>query len=439
MGRDGCPEELREVEGIVWTPEHKKAYRLFCQGRSFFLSGPAGVGKSTLINEIKQYFKPEQIAITGSTGMAAILLGGVTLHMFAGVFSTSATPETLVRKMTSAKKKEVAEVEVLVMDEVSMLNADTLDTVDAILQEVRNNRRPFGAIQVIMAGDFRQLPPVVKAYGPGAAQKIADSMPFNSKVWRRARIQTVELTHVFRQADEEFAFMLSRVRIGSMTRSVINAIRECTASWEDRGIEPPEFVPHISARNESADQRNREQFDMIDGAPQMYRASFKGTDSARRTLRNGRAHETLYLKKDMRVMLIANVDVKSSLVNGAIGTVVTMANNVVMVRFPNTTAMITPYTWKLEMAGRTVGEMTQIPLVPAYAFSIHKIQGSTLDFLVAYLDGVWDPGQLYVALSRVRDIRHLLIVITDIESLYRLPRNNCIDDFYRKVEMERIK
>ena len=456
------------------------------QKKSVFFTGSAGTGKSVLMCEIisslRRVYKrePDRVAATASTGLAACNVGGVTLHSFAGIGLGKEPVPELVRKIKRNQKAKHRwmRTKVLIVDEVSMVDGDLFDKLEEIARQMRNNGRPFGGIQLVITGDFFQLPPVPDS---GRVAKFA----FDAATWNTTIEHTIGLHHVFRQKDPSkciiigfklthannftvFAGMLNEMREGRLQQSSINAFRNLSRplNFED-SLEATELFP---TRNE-VDNANFTRLNMLQGAAQVFESRDGGAivDIPQRAklLQNCMAPENITLKKGAQVMLIKNVD--DSLVNGSLGKVIgfmdekkfdsytlngddnlaspggTLATQktsnpdlapeeaakrrildsiVARKQWPVVRFMIAdgttrdllcqPESWKVELPnGEVQASRNQIPLILAWALSIHKAQGQTLERVKVDLGKVFEKGQAYVALSRATSMGGLQVLRFD--------------------------
>lgn len=437
--------------------------------KSVFFTGSAGTGKSVLLREIiatlrKKYVRePDRVAVTASTGLAACNIGGVTLHSFAGIgLGKEEIPELVkkIRRNQKAKHRWMR-TKILVVDEVSMLDGELFDKLEAIARQIRNNGRPFGGIQLVITGDFFQLPPVPDY------NKVA-KFAFDASSWSTCVEHTIGLHQVFRQKDPVFAGMLNEMREGRLTQSSIQAFQKLSRPLDSDGFTmATELFP---TRNE-VEAANASRMRQLVGEVKTFEARDGGViqDKAQRDrlLQNCMAPEQIQLKKGAQVMLIKNID--EQLVNGSIGTVIgfmseqtfdrythheeeftTSQANVLkdddpiklrtaqarqriednlrgfdtaqhfpVVRFVNhdnstRDLLCQRETWKIELPnGEIQASRAQIPLILAWALSIHKAQGQTLERVKVDLGKVFEKGQAYVALSRATSMAGLQVLRFD--------------------------
>ncbi|KAH3661762.1 hypothetical protein OGAPHI_005940 [Ogataea philodendri] len=314
------PTEEKRVQAITLSEEQNQVIDLARQGHNLFYTGSAGTGKSLLLRSLIKALKAQHsngtVGVTASTGLAACNVGGQTLHSFTGIGLGEASVDILVRrvKRNPRMKRRWKELEVLIIDEISMIEAELFDKLDQIARQVRSNDKPFGGIQLVICGDFYQLPPVTKGREP--------SFAFDSHAWKRAIKYTIVLTKVYRQqSDRDFIDMLNEVRNGNVsfaTTKKFRALSRPLASKE--GVTPAQLFP---TRRE-VDSANSTMLRQLPGAEIVFRAFDSGyledEEQKERLLANFLAPERIALKKNAQVMLIKNMD--ETLVNGSLGKVV---------------------------------------------------------------------------------------------------------------------
>lgn len=432
-------------------------------GKSVFFTGSAGTGKSVLLREIiavlrrKHQRETDRVAITASTGLAACNIGGVTLHSFSGIGLGKESVDELIKKIKKNQKARHRwmRTKVLIIDEVSMVDGDLFDKLEEIARRLRNNGRPFGGIQLVITGDFFQLPPVPDYGGRGA--KFA----FDAKTWDSTIVHTIGLTYVFRQKDPVFAGMLNEMREGRLSQASIAAFKKLDRPlhFED-DLQATELFP---TRNE-VEYANTVRMKSLSGDIKIFDARDGGsiTDQTARDklLQNCLAPPRLELKKGSQVMLIKNID--EMLVNGSLGKVIgfmdedkfntynaepevfeqanesddeALKKRKLKIRTQSllsTTSQAWPLVrfaiadgttrdllcqrelWKVELPnGEVQASRQQVPLILAWALSIHKAQGQTLERVKVDLGKVFEKGQAYVALSRATSMNGLQVMRFD--------------------------
>ncbi|KAH6605136.1 dna helicase pif1 [Trichoderma cornu-damae] len=447
------------------------------EGKSVFFTGPAGTGKSVLmraiINQLRSKYARdrERVAVTASTGLAACNIGGITLHSFSGIGLGKEDAPTLVRKIRRNPKAKTRwlRTKCLVIDEVSMVDGDLFDKLSQIGRTIRNNGRPWGGIQLIITGDFFQLPPV-----PDGDKKREAKFAFDAATWSTSIDHTIGLTQVFRQRDPRFASMLNEMRLGRISQETVEAFRKLSRPLEfNDGVESAELFPTRAQVDGSNERRLRE----LPGKPNRYDAIDTGDVNIRdKLLANMMAPKSIELKMNSQVMLIKNLD--GSLVNGSLGTVIAFSDERTfemtntddyaaelrddamararrklkafsrepepggsgvkypVVRFISTdgTARVVlcqPEEWKVELPnGEVQAKRVQLPLILAWALSIHKAQGQTLERVTVNLGRVFEKGQAYVALSRATSQEGLRVLGFDRSKVMAHPR---VINFYGQL------
>ncbi|CAG8748853.1 22713_t:CDS:2, partial [Cetraspora pellucida] len=421
-------------EDSTLTEEQREVYELAVVKReSIFFTGSAGTGKSMLLQKIittlKNMTGNDAVAVTATTGLAALNIGGTTLHYFAGIGLGQGTTQELIKKVRDNRsaRQRWTDCNVLIIDEVSMLDGELFDTLEGIARNIKNNTRPFGGIQLIITGDFFQLPPISKD------NRSVAKFSFEAQTWKTAVKHTIQLTRVFRQKDNELIELLNDMRTGKVSErfSELIARLENEPQYPDDGIKPTELYP----RNDNVNSANLIQLDKIPHKSH----SFFAIDwepmrigQLRMLVKSCLAPQELKLKRDAQVMLIKNLK-DYNLVNGSRGVVIGYHSNstgqdyfkgeeegleindlLPIVRFTdsNQKIVVEPQEWTIPgNGGKTVlASRKQIPLILAWAISIHKSQGQTLDRVKIDLGRVFERGQAYVALSRATSTTSLQVL-----------------------------
>ena len=393
-------------------------------GRSIYLTGKAGTGKTTFLRRLRAVTR-KQTAVVAPTGVAAINAGGVTMHSFFqlpfGPFVP--TPEGRARlvgqlHMQAGRRKVLRELELLVIDEVSMVRADTLDMVDTILRHVRfRPDEPFGGVQVVFIGDLYQLSPVVS---DEEWRILAPYYPtpyfFHSQAVRQRPPVHIELDRIFRQADGRFIRLLNEVRDNRLTPEGLDLLR----SRYDPAFTPPEGDTYVTltTHNYKADRINQVELAKLPGPAASFRAEVKGEYPEK----SYPAEATLELKTGAKVMFLKNdTETPRRYFNGKIGVVEEMDDDGITIRCPGDDApvLVQRDTWRniryatdpatRQIEEKELGTFTQYPLRLAWAITIHKSQGLTFDKAVIDAGDAFAPGQVYVALSRCRSLEGLVL------------------------------
>ena len=400
--------------------------------RHVFLTGKAGTGKTTFLKYIVEHTH-KQTVIAAPTGIAAINAGGVTLHSLLqlpfGPFIPEniplgttegkiSTPQTLFQnsKFNATKRQLVNEIELLIIDEVSMLRADLLDCIDFTLRHLRKSPLPFGGLQILFIGDLLQLPPVVKDNEKSLLRPFYASLFFfEARVLKKLPPVHVELNKIFRQQDETFIGMLNRIRYNQQTQQDLLFLNQYYKPEFNQAGESGYI--YLTTHNHRADKRNEKKLQELDTKLHTFKADIEGTfpDSMVPTT------AALQLKKDAQVMFIKNdPSGEGQFYNGKIGVVSALSNDEIRVRFEDgDEVLVTQYTWEnkrytldkgtSEIKETYLGSFKQYPLKLAWAITIHKSQGLTFEKAILDLSGTFAPGQLYVALSRLTGLEGLVL------------------------------
>ncbi len=373
------------------------------------ITGAAGTGKSFLLKLIKDHFP--HIHITASTGVAAVNVGGVTIYSWAGIGKGALPPAEIVKFIYSGPgtkiRRQIRKAKLLAIDEISMISASVLNLLDQVFQEVRQNDLPFGGIQMVLIGDFFQLPPV--------SQDGNVDFCFLSDAWQNGDFKMFELTEVFRQSDLQFIQLLNNIRHAALNEEDILLLQHRQAVDLADDIAPTMLATH----NYQADKINIEELNKITGEEEVtFKMSEEGKEKAIEFLKkNCLAQTELTLKRGAQVMMLKNTLQKQGVINGSIGIITGFTKNKFpIVKFHNgEVCIITPEEWNTEVFNETTqkteitGSIKQIPLALAWAITIHKSQGMTLDSVLCDLSKVFAEGQAYVALSRVKSLDGLYI------------------------------
>ena len=394
-------------------------------GISVFLTGKAGTGKTTFLKHIVAGCS-KRLAVVAPTGVAAVNAGGVTIHSFFQLPLCPYLPDVkelvteyqMPEKNRSLRKDRVKilrTLELLIIDEISMVRADILDAIDATLKRYRKNDRPFGGVQLLMIGDVQQLPPVVtESEKPFMDQVYPSPFFFNSRAFRKLGYIVIELNKIHRQRDAEFTSMLNDIRTGNPSDQTLERLNRRL----DPGFDPPsgEYWIRLTTHNHQSDAINREKMDALKGKSMIFKAEIDGNypESAYP------AETELRLKKGAQVMFTRNDTSGSSMYfNGKIGTVTELDPEIIVTdengneiivnqeKWDNVRYEINPETQEIQAVND--GSFTQYPLRAAWAITIHKSQGLTFDRVVIDAGKAFSFGQVYVALSRCRSLDGIVL------------------------------
>lgn len=367
--------------------------------QSVMLTGNGGTGKSHTLNAIVEN---HPTVVTASTGIAALNIGGATIHSWTGLGIGTTPLEKLYKRMREQEREykdtrleRIRKCECLAIDEISMIEGEFFDLINAWLKLVCDNTLPFGGKQLILSGDFLQLPPIKRA---GIAR-----FAFETESWKELNPKVFMLRKTYRQASQEFADILNDIRLGKLTQEGKALLNECFTQV-DQDPERPGIELHT--HNEGCDLINDKELAKVVAAGEPARTYYAKDTSkvpmfAEALDKNCLAPKVLTLCVGARVMLLKNIDPFNGLANGSLGTVIEMHNKEVHVEFDNgASCALSPETWDFFQGEESVAQREQIPLRLAWAVTIHKSQGMSLDKVYCYLDKCFAQGQAYVALSR---------------------------------------
>ncbi|MGD8595201.1 MAG: helix-turn-helix domain-containing protein [Gammaproteobacteria bacterium] len=391
-------------------------------GNNIFLTGKAGTGKTTFLHNLKEN-TPKRMIVTAPTGVAAINAGGVTLHSFFQMPFGPYVPGSDIqrqaeqRRFSREKINIIKSLDLLVIDEISMVRADVLDGVDAVLRRYKNRHLPFGGVQLLMIGDLHQLSPVVKDDEWELLKTYYDSCYFfSSNALKQTDMISVELKHIYRQSDARFIQLLNRVRDNRLDSDTLQALNS-------RYI--PDFRPNekndyitLTTHNRSADNINDGQLQALNSKSFTFQAIIEGEYPAY----SYPTAEKLTLKKGAQVMFVRNDSSTDKLYfNGKIGKITRIDQQVITVKCPDDDEEIPvePVTWEnikytvhaksKEITEEVIGAYTQYPLRLAWAITIHKSQGLTFERAIIDANAAFSHGQVYVALSRCKTFEGMVL------------------------------
>lgn len=398
---------------------------------NIFLTGPSGTGKSTLIKLYKKKFgNSRKIAITSTTGISALLIGGTTLHSYLGIGLGQSSVESLHRKISKSQylKKRWKELDSLVIDEVSMLSPELFDKLETLARLIRKNNKPFGGIHLVLTGDFLQLP-VVKN----------DKFCFEAQTWSKCIHHIIYLDQIERQKDTEFQRCLNHLRIGDVNEEVKTILRsrENVELKNDKGILPT----IIHTVNSDVDYVNRLELAKL-AHQDIYEYELEtkvfaeGVDPEK-YIKGCNAPVYLQLCIGAQVMLLTNLDLERELANGSRGVIIGFREQLPVVRFLNGEEVAIDYhVWEVEDNDKKQIEIIQIPLRLAWCITVHKCQGQTLDYAIVDLGRVFEYAQTYVALSRVKTLEGLSIRNLNFNTIRAHPV--AVDFYTRKDKIASI-
>ncbi|MBL7045705.1 MAG: helix-turn-helix domain-containing protein [Parcubacteria group bacterium] len=386
--------------------KQEQALDILKAGRNVYLTGPAGSGKTHALREYISYLKDRGVVVglTASTGIAATHFGGVTIHSWSGIgiqdYLSDADIDILMEKeyLFNRYKK----TSVLIIDEVSMLTASIFDSLDRLARKMKGSDKPFGGMQIVLSGDFFQLPPIVRGGGENQFIYIAPA-------WASSDIRVCYLEEQFRHNDDLLSAILNEMRGGEVSDES-RALLQGQAKKEDKdfgeGIVPTRLYTH----NKDVDAVNEVELGKLPGQEYQYEMQSRGKANVVASIKKGLlAPESLILKKDAVVMFVKN-NFEAGYVNGTLGVVIDFVDEFPIVRtFYGEEIVVDMATWTIEEGDKVLAEVSQLPLRLAWAITVHKSQGMSIDAAEIDLSKSFVAGQGYVALSRLRTLDGLIL------------------------------
>lgn len=400
-----------------------KAIELVQKYKNILLTGSAGTGKSVVIETIRNIYKNSRIvAVTSTTGTSAVNINGTTLHSYFCIGIGDKDVKYMIKHIMNTKwlKLRWEKLDCLIIDEISMLNPDLFDKLEEVARITRNNNKPFGGIQLVLSGDFCQIPVI------GGTGKFC----FEATSWEKCIDDIVYLDEIIRQNDKVFQDVLNNIRLGNITeevKSVLNK-RIGVELKNNYNIKPTKLF----SLNRDVDRINELELDKLANEGQQFieyelnTIFYKNVQNEQKIInkyiKNINCKQNLQLCIGVQVMLLKNIDLENGLANGSRGIVIDFVKDKPLVRFINGELRLIDYAiWEIEENNRKILRFEQIPLKVAYAISIHKSQGYTLDCIEIDLFNIFEYGQAYVALSRVKNIEGLNIINIDYDCIQTHP------------------
>lgn len=381
------------------------ALEIMLSGESILLTGPAGSGKTFVLNQFVRIAKSEgkHVSVTATTGLAATHLGGTTIHSWAGIGINDELPNGFADHVSKGRREIIEKTDVLVIDEISMMHDFRLDMVDEACRLVRKKDKPFGGIQIVMSGDFFQLPPINRG------DSRAGGFVVSSNVWRDLDPTICYLGEQHRQDDEDLLEILNAIRAGDVRRHHAEKL----LSKIDVVPKDNEMLTELHTVNVDVDKINQAKLEELEGDEIFYTQSTTGPEGYVQSLQKSvLAPATLRLKEGALVMAVKNA-LDRRFVNGSLGKVIDFepGTEYPIVEFKSGRVVsMQPDTWELRDGEKKRASITQIPLRLAWAITVHKSQGMTLDAARIDLRKAFVDGMGYVALSRVKNIENLFLV-----------------------------
>lgn len=403
-------------------------------GHSIFLTGPAGSGKTFVLNQFIRDARADgkSVAVTASTGLAATHLGGNTIHSWSGIGIADELHKRHVSDMSKSRQDQIINADILIIDEVSMLHDYRLDMVDQIAREVRGDSAPFGGLQVVLSGDFYQLPPINRE------DSRQGGFVTNSEAWEELDPVVCYLEEQHRQEDDELLEILTALRSNDLRRKHAETLlaRKVTRTPFD------EPVTELYTKNINVDSVNQAKLEAMPGEIHEYEMTSTGRKGSIEGLKKScLAPEYLRLKKGAFVMFVKNSPEKK-FVNGTLGTVVDFAKETdypIVETRDGRRIETKPETWEMRDGEKKIASVAQIPLRLAWAITVHKSQGMTLDAAHVDLSNAFVAGMGYVALSRVKSLKTLTLGGLNRTALMMHEEAHLLDEQLRQASHKHMK
>ncbi len=400
---------------LDFNPQFKTTLELLQDaGTNIFVTGKAGTGKTTLLNFFMAH-TARRVVVLAPTGVAALNVGGQTIHSFFQ-FGTDITYEKVRNKFPSGLSKLINELDVLIIDEISMVRADLLDCVDKAMQICTKSRKPFGGKQVAFFGDLYQLPPVVKSSERKAfTNKYETSYFYSAEIMRKIEMELIELETIYRQHDDLCIDILNGIRNNTIDDCMINKLNKRVDP--DFIPDPDEFYVTLTSRNSAAHSINESLLNRLPGRGHIFKAVVEGDVN-----KNDMPGSDLLMVKPGAQVMFLNNDSEGQWVNGTMGVVMDMDSDAEVMSVQTMDgyiARVKPHKWNLNryiyndskksIETETIGSFRQFPVRLAWALTIHKSQGKTFPKLIVDVTGAFASGQVYVALSRCTGLDGLVL------------------------------
>jgi ATP-dependent DNA helicase PIF1 len=407
LNEDNDDDDEDDDDDHGLNTEQLKAFNEIKNGNNVFLCGQAGTGKSYCLTEVKKWAKQNQIyyGITATTGSSGILIGGTTIHSFLGIGIGNKSAKDLANYVIQKKPfvyNRLKRLNLLIIDEISMMDSHLFDTISTFLGIIRGNNKPFGGIQFVICGDLYQLPP------------IQNKHCFKSTVWPNLNITTIELTESQRHKEDlEFVKILSELKKGICSDSTLEILK----ATKDN-IFPSDITPTILyTKNIDVDSLNKEKYDelILKGSRSFEYKLKLSSESAKGWSQSCKIPESVQICEGAQVVLTWNIDLDAGLCNGSRGVVTNVGLNGVTVKFMSGLTTLITYN-KVENEDNKKTWISFMPLRLAYAITVNKSQGMTLDCAIIHFDQYVNEnnsfiyGRAYTALSRVRNINCVKLI-----------------------------
>ena len=403
-----------------------QALQILKTGANVFLTGEPGSGKTHTLRTYIKYLKSHNIepSVTASTGIAATHIHGLTIHSWSGIGAKDNISKYDIEYITSREyiAKRIVKAKVLIIDEISMLSSSTLTSISIICKNIRGGHEPFGGLQVILVGDFFQLPPINKTnYRPDnfdyENNSNGDDFAFYSNIWKESKFVTCYLSEQHRQDDAVLLSVLGAIRENNVGEIHLEHLRKrYNKKLDDEFIKQTKLFTH----NVKVDELNNLELNKLSNKKHIFNMTHKGkANHVENLIRGCLSPETLELKLNARVMCTKN-NSQRGFVNGTLGIVIGYGefNNYPIIKTQSgSEILIEPMSWQIEDEGKVKAEITQVPLRLAWAITVHKSQGMSLDNATIDLSKTFVCGQGYVALSRVRTLAGINLIAMNQKAL----------------------
>lgn len=411
------------------TMTQESVLTILKMGHNVFLTGGAGSGKTYVLNAYIKYLKEHDVsvAVTASTGIAATHMHGMTIHAWSGIGIKEFLSDYEIDQMESKRYlfERYEKTKVVIIDEISMLSGVFLDTFDRLCRALKRNPEvPFGGMQIILSGDLFQLPPISK--GESQVKFVTDS-----SAWKNMNLAVCYLTEQHRQDDDVFTGILNAIRTNTIDETHQELLSSRMVIYDEETFQT---TTKLFTHNQDVDQINTRELSLLPGEEMRYEMTSRGKNSVVESLKKScLSPETLCLKIGTEVMFVKN-NFDKGYVNGTRGTVIDFEDGMPIVQTLNNKEIRLSYEhWIVDDEGREVASISQIPLRHAWAITVHKSQGMSLDAAVIDLSKTFTYGMGYVALSRVRKLSGVHLVGFSDKALHSDPTVRVLDEQFQKI------
>ena len=423
------------------TDDQKEILKALNGNNNLFITGSAGAGKSYIIQKFYEN-TTKNVALCATTGIAALNLGGETVHRFLGL-GIATRPEEIAkivgkwRKIKTSKLpwdkqrwKIMASIDTIVIDEVSMLRRDQFELIDAVLSGIRENNLPFGGYQIVLVGDLLQLPPVVSDFDLEKYEDLQNPYCFQSDIWKFGKFHSYNLTCNYRQDEGNFLSALELIRKGQITDEIDSMLSARLNAKLNTDLKPVKLFPH----KYKVEEENLTKLDELPDEKLMSKATLTGKEYDIGLLKKDcPAEEYLHYCKDAQIVMLTN-NHEGFWVNGTLG-IIKSTDPLIVKLSSGVEIEVEKYTWERsihtlngkELSTKVVAKLTQYPFKLSWATTIHRCQGITLDFVEVDLSNCFAAGQGYTALSRVKTLEGLTLTGWNKKSIMA---NKAVLDFY---------